>query len=149
MVSTLLKDECRSLNIAPGYSSIGALCRRVYDDFKLLCAEGKQPGTFSSYFKSFGITAKEMERFRYSNNIKISELPGYSRFGTSGTLQVKDMAFEEVIFEESGFFPAASNDVITVKVDGYAEVCFPGNTDVAVLVDFVKKMGREVCHVGA
>ena len=54
-----------------------------------------------------------------------------------------------MIFEEAGFLPAESGNVITVKVDGHVAVSFPAATDVAVIARFVRKMGKEAGDVGA
>lgn len=52
-----------------------------------------------------------------------------------------------MIFEEAGFLPAESCNVITVRVDGNVEVSFPEDTDLSVIVKFIRKMGKEVTHV--
>ena len=57
--------------------------------------------------------------------------------------------FENVIFEEAGFLPADCGSVITVSVDGHIAVSFPANTDVATVAEFVRKMKKEGCYVGA
>ena len=54
-----------------------------------------------------------------------------------------------MIFEEAGFLPADSGNVITVKVDGHVAVRFPADTDVAIIARFVRKMGKGVGHVGS
>lgn len=54
-----------------------------------------------------------------------------------------------MIFEEAGFLPAESGNVITVKVDGHVAVSFPADTDVAIIARFVRKMGKEAGHVGS
>lgn len=47
-----------------------------------------------------------------------------------------------MIFEEAGFLPAESCNVITVRVDGNVEVSFPEDTDLSVIVKFIRKWER-------
>ena len=78
-------------------------------------------------------------------------LPGFKGPSGAGTLthRSQEIPFEEVIFEEAGFLPADSGNVITVKVDGHVAVSFPADTEVAVIAKFVRKMGKGVDDVGA
>lgn len=117
----VLKEEYPSLNEIPGYtrgSSLKFLCSQVYEDFKSLCADGRQPGTFIDYYRGFGITKKQMKSYLRRNRLRVIDLPGYtSHFGVPGS-QYKEIPFEDIIFEEAGFLPAESCNVITVRVDG-------------------------------
>lgn len=74
-------------------------------------------------------------------------LPGYIWPTGTGGRKCQSIPFEDVIFEEAGFLPAAETNVITVSVDGHVAVSFPADTDVAVIARFIKKMGKEVGHV--
>lgn len=90
-----------------------------------------------------------MHSYLKRNGLKVAGLPGYT--GPSGTAisSCQEMPFEDVIFEEAGFLPADSGNVITVKIDGHVAVSFPADTDVAVIAKFVRKMGKEAGHVGS
>ena len=76
-------------------------------------------------------------------------LPGYTGPTGMGKGACQEVPFEDVIFEEAGFLPADSGNVITVKVDGHVAVSFPADTDVAIIARFVRKMGKEAGHVGS
>ena len=70
----VLKEEYPSLNEIPGYtrgSSLKFRCSQVYEDFKTLCAYGRQPGTFIDYYKGFGITEKHMKSYLWRNRLQI------------------------------------------------------------------------------
>ena len=148
----VLKEEYQSLNEIPGYtrgSSLKFRCSHVYEEFKTLCANSRQPGTFIDYYKGFGITERQMDGYLRRNKLRVIDLPGYtSPFGCPSS-QYKEIPFEDVIFEEAGFLPAESCNVITVRVDGNVEVSFPADTDLSVIAKFIRKIGREDGHVGA
>ena len=147
----VLKEEYQSLNDIPGYtrgSSLKFRCSQVYEEFKTLCADGRQPGTFIDYYKGFGITKKQMKDFLFRNRLRVVDLPGYTSPFTGGSPRYKEIPFEDIIFEEAGFLPAESCNVITVRVDGNVEVSFPADTDLSVIAKFIRKMGKEVTHVG-
>ena len=156
-MSIVLKDEFDGPQSIPGYvrcssygaPSIGCRCTKVYEDFKRLCDAGRQPGTFKSYCHQHGITKSQMSNFLQRKGLRVAGLPGYK--GPPGTSCIKciEVPFENVIFEEAGFLPAESGNVITVKVDGHVAVSFPADTDVAVIARFVRKMGKEAGDVGA
>ena len=148
-MAQVLKGEYQRIKLLPGYTSVGRICREIYEDFKSLCAEGRQPSTFAEYYKNHGITRDQMRGFQKHNKLKVAGLPGFT--GPNGTDNGKcqEVPFEEVIFEESGFLPADTGNVITVKVDGHVAVSFPADTDVAVIARFVRKMGKEAGDVGA
>ena len=78
-----------------------------------------------------------MSNFLQRKGLRVSGLPGYK--GPPGTSCIKciEVPFEDVIFEEAGYLPADSGNVITVKVDGHVAVNFPADTDVAVIAKFV------------
>lgn len=90
----VLKEEYQSLSEIPGYtrgSSLKFRCSQVYEDFKFLCADGRQPGTFIDYYKGLGITKKQMESYLWRNKLRVIDLPGYtSPFGCPGS-QYKDL----------------------------------------------------------
>lgn len=90
-----------------------------------------------------------MSNFLQRKGLRVAGLPGYK--GPPGTSCIKciEVSFENVFFEEAGFLPAESGNVITVKVDGHVAVSFPAATDVAVIARFVRKMGKEAGDVGA
>ena len=149
-MAQVLKREYQPIRTLSGYSRPCDIYRAIYEDFKNLCAEGRQPGTFKSYYMKYGIGPRRMEGFQRRNGLRLAELTGYrgtSRTG-SGRSQ-EEIPFEEVIFEEAGFLPADTGSVITVKVDGHMAVSFPAGTDVAVIAKFIRKMGKEGVHVGA
>lgn len=147
----VLKGEYQRIRTLPGYSSIGSICRTIYEEFKELCAQGLQPSSFRSYYLRHGITCKQMEHYLYRNKLRVAGLPGFK--GPTGTSALnhhsQEVSFEEVIFEEAGFLPADKGTVITVYVDGHVTVSFPADTDVAVIAKFVRKIEKEATHVGA
>ena len=85
-----------------------------------------------------------------NNRLTVIGLPGYSGprlpSGARGS-RAQEIPFEDIIFEEAGFLPAADTNVITVSVDGHVAVTFPADTDVAVIAQFIKKIGKEGGHV--
>ena len=85
-----------------------------------------------------------------NNRLTVIGLPGYSGprlpSGARG-FRAQEIPFEEVIFEEAGFLPAADTNVITVSVDEHVAVRFPADTDVAVIAKFIKKMRKGAGHV--
>lgn len=125
------------------------MCKKIYEDFKNMCADGRQPGTFKSYYIKYGITPKQMDSFQRRNKLRLSGLPGYTGSSHTGSGRSQEVPFEDVIFEEAGFLPADSGNAITVKVDGHVAVSFPADTDVAVIAKFVRKMEKEVGDVGS
>lgn len=150
----VLKGEFQKITTLPGYRRIvpgggRELCCRIYNEFKELCAAGKQPGTFRSYCSRYGITKSQMDGFMRRNKVKVVGLPGYVGPSGTGHGQCQSIPFEDVIFEEAGFLPAEGRNVITVKVGGRVAVSFPADTDVAVIANFVTKMGKEAGDVGA
>lgn len=153
----VLKGEYQNIKGLPGYKQytskgkpgIGSLCSRVYEDFKNLCAAGRQPGTFTGYFSGFGITRKQMEGYLWRNRLRVAGLPGFVGPTGIGLARYREVPFEDVIFEEAGFLPADSGNVITVRVDDHVSVSFPAGADVVVVAEFVRKMGKEARHVGA
>ena len=52
------------------------------------------------------------------------------------------------IQEVAAFLPTKSCNVITVRIDGNVKVSFPADTDLSVIAKFIRKMGKEVTHVG-
>ena len=155
MMPFVLKGEYQNIRTLPGYRfrrdkhSVGTRYMEIYENFKNLCAEGRQPGSFQSYYTSFGINRDQMHGFLRRNHLKVAGLPGYIGPSGVGLPNCKDIPFEEVIFEEAGFLPADTGNVITVKVDGHVAVSFPADTDVAVIAKFVRKIGKEAGNVGA
>lgn len=146
---SVLKDEFKAIRSLPGYVSTGKICRQIYDEFKSLCAEGKQPCTFKEYYNRYGITREQMHSFQKRNKLNVAGLPGYSGRSGTGCGKCKEIPFEDVIFEEAGFFPAGDTNVITVSVDNHVAVRFPADTDIDVIARFIRKMGKEAGHVGA
>lgn len=150
----VLKGEFQNVSTLSGYrrgSSLKFLCSQVYEEFKHLCSCGIQPGSFTEYCVSFGITWKQMKGYLCRNRLPVVGLPGYTsplRGRLSGS-RCKEIPFEDVIFEEAGFLSADRYNVITVRVDGHVEVSFPGNTDISVVAGFIRKMGKEAGHVGS
>lgn len=144
---SVLKGEFQNIRSIPGYRSMGAICRQIYETFKELCAAGKQPGTFISYYTSFGVRKKQMDGFMYTRKLKVAGLPGFK--GPSGVAlpKYKEIPFEDVIFEEAGFLPGGDSNVITIKVDGHVTVSFPADTDVSLVANFIKRIRREVNDV--
>ena len=152
---SVLKEEFQPVRTLPGYKwehHLGFTCLRVYEEFKRLCAEGKQPGNFKDYCESFGITRKRMHGYLNRKGLRIAGSPGYTDPNEARALRsgkYTEIPFENIIFEESGFLPADSSSVISVKVDKHVAVCFPPDTDIDVIAKFIKEMGREDDHVGA
>lgn len=150
----VLKGEFEKITTLPGYrpfrtDGINDLCWRIYNEFKELCAAGRQPGTFRSYCKKYGITNRQMDGFKSRNKVKVAGLPGFVGPTGTGNGQYKEIPFEDVIFAEAGFLPAGDANVITVSVNGHVAVGFPADTDVAVIARFIRKMGKEAGHVGS
>lgn len=148
-MAQVLKGEYQRIRTLPGYTSKGSLYRTIYEDFRILCAEGKQRGSFSTYCKERGVSYQRMHWYLKDHGLRVIGLPGYTVPAGTGNGIHQEVPFEEVIFEEAGFLPAGDGSVITVKVDGHVAVSFPADTDVAVIAKFVRKMGKEVGHVGS
>lgn len=147
----VLKDEFQPVTTLPGYvidRGMALVCSRIFNDFKILCAEAKQPGSFASYCKSRGVTWNQMHDYLSQNKLRVSDLPGYS--GPTGVSHscCREIPFEDVIFEEAGFLPCNEENVITVRIDGHVAVSFPADTDVNVIAKFVSKTRKETGHVG-
>lgn len=144
----VLKNEFQDIKTLPGYCCVNSrLYTEIYERFKQLCAQGRQPGTFSSYCGSFGVTRDQVHSYLKNHHLRVAGLPGYTGPTGTGNAKSQEIPFENVIFEEAGFLPADSGNVITVKVDGHVAVSFPADTDVAVIAKFVRKMGKEAGHV--
>ena len=150
-MAQVLKGEYQRIRTLSGYASPGDLCRTVYEEFKRLCAEGRQPGTFKTYSLQYGITRKQMHDYLYRNKLRVAGLPGFKGPAGAGTLshRCQEIPFEEVVFEEAGFLPAGGGNVMTVKVDSHVAVSFPAGTDVAVVAGFVRQLRKEEEHVGS
>lgn len=150
-MADMLKEEFRGVKKLPGYrrwSDVGKRCMEIYEDFKALCAEGRQPGTFTSYCNSRGVSYAQMSNNLNSQNLTVVGLPGFSWPSGCGTLiKCQEIPFEDIIFEDAGFLPAEENNVITVSVDGHTAVHFPADTDVDIIAQFIKKMEKEVGNV--
>lgn len=121
----------------------------IYENFRELCAQGRQPGTFRDYCFGFGVNRDQMHSYLRGNHLKVAGLPGYEGPAGVGVPHCRDIPFEEIIFEESGFLPAGDGKVITVNVDGHVAVSFPADTDIAIIARFVRKIGKEGGDVGA
>lgn len=150
----VLGDEFQAIKTLPGYScgnSSGnsSLYSQIYESFKQLCLEGRQPGSFSSYCRSFGVTRKQVHSYLTNHKLRVAGLPGYMGPTGTGNGKCQEVPFEDVIFEEAGFLPADGGNVITVKVDGHVVVSFPADTDVAMIARFIRKMRKEAGHVGS
>ena len=85
----------------------------------------------------------------YKNKLRVTDIPGFVWSNGRCASCYSQIPFEEVIFEEAGFLPANNGNAITVKVDGHVAVSFPADTDVAVIAKFVRKIGKEIGHVGS
>lgn len=151
----LLGEEFKQLHTLEGYtclrrgrSSNQDKYMQVYMDYKELCGKGEQPGSFKSYCQSLGYGWQAVYQFLYCRNIRITGIQGYESH-VKVRHRYESIPFEQVIFEESGFLPADGINVITVKVDGHVSVSFPADTDVDVVAKFVRKLGKEVSHVGS
>lgn len=147
----VLKNEFQNIRSLPGYIRMGCMglrCMEVYENFKLLCSEGRQPGTLTDYCKSQGITYEQLKGYMKRHHIKAAGLPGYKGPFRIGGGKCEEVPFENIIFEEAGFLPA-QDCAITVKVDGHVEVCFPADTDIDIVAKFIRKMGKEARHVGS
>lgn len=144
-----LKDEFQNIRTLPGYMNVSMRCAVAYEEFKSLCASGQQPCGFTRYYKGRGITRRQMNGFLYRHHLKAREIPGLvgSRIYGKRRCRCVEIPFEEVIFEEAGFLPAADTNVITVSVDSHVAVRFPADTDVDVIARFIRKMGKEASNV--
>ena len=70
----ILKDEFQPIQTLIGYirmhkSEISLFYAEVYEEFKKLCAEGKQPGTFKSFCEKQGVTREQMHSYLKSHNL--------------------------------------------------------------------------------
>lgn len=117
----------------------------LYEEFKSLCGQNRQPCSFSAFCARNGLRASNVMSLLRTRGTGLSDIPGYRGRRPGKAMEVP---FENVIFEEAGFLPA-ENNVITVSVDGHVAVSFPVDTDIAVVAKFVMKMGKEAGHVGA
>ena len=146
----VLKEEFQNVKTLPGYCCVNSrLYADIYERFKQLCAQGRQPGTFSSYCRSFGVTRGQIHSYLRNHHLRVAGLPGYTGPTGRGNGRCQEVPFEDVIFEEAGFLPAEEGNVITVSVYGHVAVSFPADTDIAVVAKFVKKLGKEAGDVGA
>lgn len=150
---TSLGEEFQDLHTLDGYTRKSTSPKkdkymRAYLDYKELCHKGDQPGSFKSYCRSLGLNAQAVYMFLSHRNISISGIEGYE-YHSKLRHRYEGIPFEEVVFEESGFLPAEGNNVITVQVDGHVSVSFPSDTNVDVVAEFVRKLGKEVSHVGS
>ena len=83
-----------------------------------------------------------MDGYLRRNKLRVIDLVGYtSPFGGPGS-QYKEIPFEDIIFEEAGFLPAESCNVITVRVDGNIEVSFPAMQTCLLLLSLSVKWER-------
>ena len=147
----VLKDEYNGVRGLKGYHrqksrTVEGTYIRLYSDFKNLCSAGEQPGSFAEYCEAQGYDRWSVYNFLSRHGLKIKTLPGYMNPALLSS-KSQSVPFEDVIFEEAGFLPADSGNVITIKVDGHVAVSFPADTDVAVIAKFVRKMGKEAGHV--
>lgn len=149
MMPHFLKEDYQGIRTLPGYKfrrdihSVGERYMRIYEEFKRLCASGNQPGTFVDYCYAHGVNRDQMHSYLRRNHLKVAGLPGYVGPAGVGMPHCREIPFEEVIFEESGFLPAGNGMAIIVKVDGRTEVGFPADTDIDVIIRFIKNMGKE------
>ncbi len=149
LMRSVLRGEFHNLRDIPGYS----LCEKsrlystIYNDFKDLCARGKQPGTFKSYCAGFGVKIAPMHSYLKYHKLRVLGLPGYTPPPGVGTSGGQSIPFEDVLFQEAGFLPAGESCAITVRVDGRVTVSFPGDTDVAVIARFIRKIGKGAANV--
>ena len=149
MVRRTLKGEFSPESL-PKRGSMAKVYSKIYNDFKDLCENGQQPSTFAAFCRSRGVSFERMHLYLKDNGLSVMYLPGYKFCGKWGPKRhCQDIPFENVIFEEAGFLPADCGSVITVSVDGHIAVSFPANTDVATVAEFVRKMKKEGCYVGA
>lgn len=142
-----LKDGFQNIRTLPGYMNVSKRCAMVYEEFKSLCAAGQQPCIFARYYKGRGITRRQMNGYLYRHHLKSREIPGLVGSRRCKSRRCVEIPFEDVIFEEAGFLPAADTNVITVSVDSHVAVRFPADTDVDVIARFIRKMGKEASNV--
>ena len=90
-----------------------------------------------------------MNKYLWRNKLTVIGLPGNTdpRCGRQTKSRYKGIPFEDVIFEEAGFLPAGSNNVITIRVDGHVEVSLPADTDLSEITK-ICNMRKEADHVG-
>lgn len=72
-MSYVLRKEYQSVRSFSAYVRDGGtriICSRILEDFKQLYAEGRQPGTFKSYYESFGISECQMRNYMYGLNLQ-------------------------------------------------------------------------------
>lgn len=144
-MTSVLKEEYQDVTTLPGYARISEIYLRIYEDFKRLCAEGNQPCTFTDYCKERGVSYARIHFYLSDHKLRLLGEPGFKIIGGS---KIREIPFEDVIFEESHFFQAGNSKAIVVSVDEHVVVSFPADTDVAVVAKFVKKMRKEDCVCG-
>ena len=109
----VLKNEFQNIKTLPGYCCVNSrLYAEIYERFKQLCAQGRQPGTFSSYCRSFGVTRDQVHSYLKNHHLRVSGLPGYTGPTGTGNDKPREIPFEDVLFEEAGFLPAVSLEVM-------------------------------------
>lgn len=155
MMRQIIREKFPDIKIPSVRNRMGQIYSRIYEEFKKLCSEGLQPGSFSSFCRSHGVSYKRMHWYLTDRHLRVEGLYGYQKpkrcpnSGNSHKHACLEVPFEEIIFEEAGFLPADSGNVITVKINGHVAVSFPADTDVAAIAKFVRKMGKEAGHVGS
>lgn len=55
------------------------LYSQIFASFKELCASGNQTCSLSSYCEQYDVDRSRMDDWLHENNLKVSELPGFSR----------------------------------------------------------------------
>lgn len=63
-VRQILGDEFQNIRTLPGYTCVNSrIYATIYENFKNLCAEGRQPGSFAAYCRSFGISWSKIHSY--------------------------------------------------------------------------------------
>lgn len=151
----VLKDEYQNIKTLPYYTyrrdtQTAKAYMKIYEEFKRLCSEGNQPGTFKDFCMEHGVTRGQMHGFMCRNHLRLVDIPGYSGPSVMSyrtRVRSAKVPFENIIFEEAGFISAANSNRIIVKVDDHIVASFPANTHIDVIVKFMVKLRKEGFNV--
>lgn len=155
-VACILKEEYQGVVGLEGYSRqpCDPLYTRdqyykVYLDYKELCERGERPGSFGKYCESLGYERGKAYNCLWRMGISVSSLSNPTvKCQDVDKPRDRDVSFENVIVEESGFFKIPQARAITVHLRDILSVSFPTDTDMDALARFVSQLGKEVAYVG-
>ena len=110
LMPIIVKGEYQNIRTLPGYRfrrdihSVGARYMEIYENFRELCAQGRQPGTFRDYCAGFGVNRDQMHSYLRRNHLKVAGLPGYDGPAGVGVPHCRDIPFEEICGGDEDFY---------------------------------------------